>query len=155
MRWVTLLIVYGTVELVLLLVLADHMTWQFALSEILLSGILGLAVIRYVTSQYGRRIISRLTAQEFPGDTLAHGAILFIAGVLLMLPGPLGDAIGLLLLLPPVRWLVIAHLRRRYMARMDTFKARFVHTNLTDDSPDTSMTLDCDHSPNDARGPDE
>ena len=152
MRVVSLFVVFCAVEMVLLLVLADYTSWQFALLEILASGLLGLAVVRYVTSQFGRRIVSRLAAQEFPGDALAHGALLFIAGALLVLPGVMGDVVGLLLLIPPVRWLVVANLRRRYTVRADAFRARFIHAPLSDDSPDGEMTIDCDHTANDARG---
>jgi UPF0716 protein FxsA len=148
---VALFVVFCAVEMVLLLVLADYTSWQFALLEILASGVLGLAVLRHVTSQFGRRIMSRLAAQEFPGDALAHGAILFIAGVLLVLPGVMGDVVGMLLLLPPVRWLVVVHLKRRYRARADAFRAHFIYTPLPDDSPDDPITLDCDHTANDAR----
>lgn len=150
LRIVPLFVVFCAVEMVLLLVLADYTSWQFALLEILASGVLGLTVIRYVTSQFGRRIVSRLVAQEFPGDALAHGALLFIAGVLLILPGVMGDVVGLLLLTPPVRWLVVARLRRRYMASAEAFRAQFVHTPLAGDSPD-EITLECNHVDNDTR----
>lgn len=151
MNWVALFVVFSAVEMVLLLVLADYTSWQFALLEILASGLLGLAVTRYVISQFGRRIVSRLAAQEFPGNVLAHGAILYIAGVLLMLPGVMSDVVGLLLLLPPVRWLVVAHLRRRFMAKANAFRAQFVYTPLSDDSPDGEMTIDCKHIANDSQ----
>lgn len=150
-----LFIVGCAVEMVVLLVLADYTSWQFALLEILASGVLGLTVIRYVTSQFGRRIVSRLRAKEFPGDTLAHGALLFIAGALLILPGIIGDTVGLLLLLPPIRWLVVAHLRRRYIAKADAFRAQFVHTSQAGALPDDQITLDCDYAENDARESDD
>ncbi len=36
-------------------------------------------------------------------EPLAHGGMIALAGVLLILPGLIGDALGLLLLIPPVR----------------------------------------------------
>jgi UPF0716 protein FxsA len=143
LRLVALLFVFGMVELVLLLILADYTSWEVALLEILVSGLLGAAVIRYVSGQFGRRILSRLAASEFPGDTLADGAILFIAGVLLVLPGVMGDVAGLLLLIPPVRWLAVAWLKRRYVARTDAFHAQFAHARLSDDPSAGEVTLDC------------
>jgi UPF0716 family protein affecting phage T7 exclusion len=133
---VPLFVVGFAVEMVLLLVLADYTSWQFALFEILASGVLGLTVIRYVTSQFGRRIVARLVA-------------------LLILPGVIGDTVGLLLLLPPVRWLVVAHLRRRYKVKTDALRAQFVHTSRSDALPDDELTLECDYTENDARESDD
>ncbi len=57
-----------------------------------------------------RRSFERLTD---PARPLAHGAMILIAGMLLLTPGFFTDALGLLLLLPPVRDAVIARLRER------------------------------------------
>ena len=50
--------------------------------------------------------------QDFrdPGRPMAHGALVMIAGVLLILPGFFSDAVGLLLLLPPVQTLLARRL---------------------------------------------
>ncbi len=51
------------------------------------------------------------TSVEGGGDPvgpMAHGALILVAGMLLILPGFFTDALGLLLLVPPVRRLVIA-----------------------------------------------
>ena len=39
----------------------------------------------------------------FPGVQLAHGAMILVAGTLLVTPGFLTDAVGLALLIPAVR----------------------------------------------------
>ena len=142
MRLFALSVVFGAAELVLLLILADHTSWEFALFEILASGLLGACVIRYVSSRFGQRIVARLAANEFPGDTLADGAILFVAGVLLVFPGVMGDAIGLLLLLPWVRGLGIAWLRRRYDVRADAFHAQFVDPHMSEDPAEGHIIID-------------
>ena len=149
-----LVVVYGVVELLLLLALADYGSWQVAALEILASALLGVLVLRYVSWQFGRKILARLAAGEFPGDALADGALLAIAGMLLILPGLIGDVVGLLLLIPPVRWLVIGWLKRRQAAHGDGRCARFVNTRLPEDPSRDEITLDV-HSDSDPGHPDD
>ena len=74
---------------------------------VLLSAFLGMTLIR----SQGRRALSDLQ-QSFqtlgdPTRPLAHGAMILLAGALLLTPGFFTDTIGLLLLIPGVRdWLM-------------------------------------------------
>ncbi len=133
------LAVVSLLDLTLLLVLANYTSWEFALAEVLVSGLLGLAVIRYVTAHFGHKVLSRLAASESPGPVLADGAILLIAGILLILPGIASDVVGLLLLIPWVRRQAVAWLRRRLLAHADKFRARFVHSQV--DHPRAEGTI--------------
>lgn len=53
-----------------------------------------------------------------PTAPLAHGALVMLAGVLLIAPGFFTDTLGLLLLLPPVRSLVLRLMGRRVTTRV-------------------------------------
>ncbi len=142
MRLIVLFVAFCIVDLTLLLILADYTSWQVALAEVLASGLLGAAVIRHGSSQLGGRILSRLVAGESPGDALADGAILFFAGILLILPGLISDVAGLLLLVPLVRRLVIAWLKRRLAAHVNAFQVRSAHSFVSDDPFDGKVILD-------------
>nr|MCU0909632.1 FxsA family protein [Paracoccaceae bacterium] len=48
---------------------------------------------------------------EDPAAALVHGALAVLAGLMLLVPGFLTDAIGLALLLPPVQAAITARLR--------------------------------------------
>lgn len=77
------------------------------------SAVLGVAVMR---RQSARAILDLQQAmQEFrdPARPMAHGALVMIAGVLLILPGLLTSAIGLLLLIPGAQALVLRWMGRR------------------------------------------
>jgi len=50
----------------------------------------------------------RLDQGGDPRGPMAHGALILVAGVLLLTPGFFTDAVGLALLVPPVRAVVIA-----------------------------------------------
>ena len=65
-----------------------------------------------------RRARRRAEAGEIPGREATDGVLLLIAGVLLTVPGFLTAALGLLLLLPPVRALVRLVSGRRLRRRV-------------------------------------
>jgi UPF0716 protein FxsA len=83
---------------------------------VLLSGVAGLVLLRY----QGLGVMARLNAAvrqgTDPGRELAHGAMILLAGFLLLVPGFLTDIIGLLLFIPPVRDLGWKLLRGRLAA---------------------------------------
>jgi UPF0716 protein FxsA len=64
-----------------------------------------------------RRFQRQLEAGAIPGKELADGVLILLAGALLLTPGFVTDAVGLLLLLPPVRALLRAGLMRRLALR--------------------------------------
>jgi len=65
-----------------------------------------------------RRAQRRAQAGEIPGREATDGLLLLIAGILLTVPGFLTAALGLLLLLPPVRAVVRAVSGRRLRRRV-------------------------------------
>lgn len=70
------------------------------------TAIAGASLMR----RQGLETLARLRAEmdmgRVPGETLGHGGMILLAGMLLLVPGFLTDVIGLLLFLPPVRRLV-------------------------------------------------
>jgi len=65
-----------------------------------------------------RRAQRQVDAGVVPGRELVDGALILLAGALLLAPGFITDAVGLLLLLPPVRAGVRATVRRRLERRI-------------------------------------
>ena len=65
-----------------------------------------------------RRMREQTNAGRVPGNELVDGVLLLLAGVLLIPPGFITDAAGLLLLLPPVRSGIRRLTRRRLSRRV-------------------------------------
>jgi UPF0716 protein FxsA len=65
-----------------------------------------------------RRFRQQMEAGVVPGREVVDGALVLLAGALLLTPGFITDLVGLLLLLPPVRAGVRAAARRRVTARL-------------------------------------
>lgn len=83
-----------------------------------LAIVVGMAFLgAWLLRNQGLRAIGDLqrSVQEFrdPTGPIAHGALIMLAGLLLLTPGFFTDAIGLLLLVPAVRALAIRVLVRR------------------------------------------
>jgi UPF0716 protein FxsA len=85
--------------------------WTIAL--VLLASIAGSILLRIQGFGAINRIRSELDAGRNPGRELAHGAMIMLAGILLLIPGFITDVVGLLLFIPPVRDLAWRFLRRR------------------------------------------
>lgn len=74
----------------------------------ILSAAIGLAVVRHQGLQLLERAWRVLAVGELPLATLGEGALLALAGVCLLLPGLVTDALGALLLIPPLRRALLA-----------------------------------------------
>lgn len=61
-----------------------------------------------------RAVQSELARGHLPTDHLVHAVIILVAGIVLITPGVITDVLGLLLLIPPVRSSLIAHLHNGF-----------------------------------------
>lgn len=89
---------------------------------VILTAILGAALLRAQGLATLGELQTRLQSGDDPSATLAHGALILIAGVVLLTPGFFTDAVGFLLLIPPVRATVIRFLASR-------IRVQSVHTS--------------------------
>lgn len=80
---------------------------------VLLAAIVGSLLMRFQGLGLLTRLRRELDAGQDPGRELAHGAMILLAGVLLIVPGFFTDILGLLLFLPPVRDIAWRFLRSR------------------------------------------
>lgn len=65
-----------------------------------------------------RRLRAQLEAGRTPTAELIDGVLVLCAGVLMMTPGFVTDAVGLLVLFPPTRAVLRRYLRRRFELRV-------------------------------------
>lgn len=116
------------------------------LAIIILTAILGVAIMRW----QGLRALDRLRASVETGadpvGPIAHGALILVAGVLLLLPGFFTDFLGLLLLIPPLRALLI----RWGASRVTVEAASYVRRPGTGVAPET---IEADYEVVEERGP--
>jgi UPF0716 protein FxsA len=89
------------------------------LALLLAMSLLGAALLRHQGRGAWRRFNEAIAARRFPGREVADGVMITLGGALLLTPGFITDAVGLLLLFPPTRAiarrLLRAHLGHRFV----------------------------------------
>lgn len=73
------------------------------LGLVVLTSVIGAVLLRVQGFGIMRRIAQESSGGQLPGRDLIHAAMIFVAGVLLLLPGFITDIIGLLLFVPFIR----------------------------------------------------
>ena len=85
----------------------------YTLALVVAAGVLGAVLLRVQGFGVMTRVRRELDAGGDPSRELAHGAMILLGGVLLLIPGFITDIIGLLLFLPPERDAAWRFLRSR------------------------------------------
>ena len=109
----TIFVVIPATELYVLIEVGSEIGALTTIWLVILTALLGGWMVR----QQGLGVMFRMREQmqrgEPPGIEILEGALLLIMGVLLLLPGFITDALGFLLLIPPLRrWLILHWLKR-------------------------------------------
>lgn len=91
------------------------------LALVVLAAVAGVAIVRFQGLQAVGRLQASLEAGGDPSGPLAHGALIAIAGILLVIPGFLTDIVGLFLLVPAVRTALIRRGAARTTVQVSTF----------------------------------
>lgn len=105
------------IELVLLIKLASLHGWGFTIALILFTGLIGTMLVRWQGFMIMQQIREEMSRGKPPTDSLLDGAMILVAGALLITPGILTDMIGFLLLWPLFRSLVRKAIRQTIMQK--------------------------------------
>jgi UPF0716 protein FxsA len=109
---ILLILVLPFVELYLLLLLAQTTSAALTFALVIVTGIVGAAIAGHQGWNVLARLQDELNRGELPAATLVDGAMILVAGALLILPGIVTDLVGLSLLIPPLRRVYRWGLRR-------------------------------------------
>ncbi len=113
-----LLISYFFLEIYVLIKIWGHYGFINTVFALIAIGILGAGFAR----NQGRYILKQLqhtmARGQVPTDEVLHGVMIFIAGILFLIPGFVSDFIGLILVLPGLRHLMVANVRRQMANRV-------------------------------------
>lgn len=120
-----MLLMLPVAELMLVLSLARHFGWLWVLAGLLAGFFLGSSVIRLRGALYFRQAMAAMNQQQAPDGALIKGLSWYVAGVLLMIPGFITDALALLVLLPPVRRLMVSRVQKVMQGRMVNIQTIF------------------------------
>lgn len=107
----TLVIGVPLIELYLLIEVGSEIGAFATIVLTLLTAVIGTWLVRWQGLGVLARVGRSMAEDEVPALELMDGALILVAGLFLLLPGFLTDALGFLLLVPPVRQALI----RRYV----------------------------------------
>jgi UPF0716 protein FxsA len=82
------------------------------LAIVVLTAILGTYLVKSQGIMALNNLRGSFSRLEDPSEPLAHGAMILLAGALLLTPGFFTDGVGFALLAPPVRSALIAYMRK-------------------------------------------
>lgn len=142
------------VELWLLFQLSGMFFWT-TIFVVLATGALGAVLARWQGWRALHRVQTEMRQGILPAEALGDGALILVAGVLLITPGVLTDVLGLSLLVPPLRtgirkgiqlWLA-KHVqvqtssnwqgqREVYPENSNVVEGRVVNSRVVDSDPD-------------------
>ena len=123
-RLLILFIAVPLIELALLLWIAQHIGGWETFALVVVTGFVGASLARAEGLKTMRQIQRALAEGRMPGDALLQGAMILVAGALLVTPGVMTDAVGLLLLIPATR-------RRIARVFVETMRNRVTFTTMT------------------------
>ncbi|MGH1490260.1 MAG: FxsA family protein [Acidimicrobiales bacterium] len=112
-------VVLPVVEIWLLTQVAGQIGWPLALFLVIAVSVAGAWLVRREGLGVIRRVQTSMSSGRIPTDDLADGAMIFFASALMLTPGFLTDAIGLALLIPPIRAIIRPPLVGFFRRRID------------------------------------
>ena len=108
-----LLLALPVAEIAVFVVVGQYIGLLPTLAMILVTALIGSALLRIQGFGLLQRIRLETEQGRVPGRELVHGVMILIAGLLLLTPGFITDALGFLLFIPAVRDLAWSLLRNR------------------------------------------
>jgi UPF0716 protein FxsA len=108
-----ILVLWPVIEISLFVLVGGQVGVWGVLGLIALAALAGVLLLRLWGGQAVAQLRQGVAAGQDPGPALVAGALRAMGAGLLILPGFLSDAVGLLLLLPPVQAVVIDRIRAR------------------------------------------
>jgi UPF0716 protein FxsA len=137
-----LFLLWPVAELVVIVKVAEAIGVLLTLLLLLAGWPLGMLAIRSEGRAVWRRMAAAVEHGRVPGREVLDGALVLIGGTLLMIPGFISDAVGILLLLPPARIPLRRLLARNFRSPVVMQTVRFTSRGRDYDVDSTASDID-------------
>ena len=114
-----LFLVVPLVELYFLIEIGDAIGAGYTLFFVVLTAVVGAALVRYQGLATFVRAQAELSRQRMPAMEVIEGALLLLAGAMLLVPGFVTDAMGFLILVPPLRQALVRKFLQARVVNME------------------------------------
>ena len=109
-----LFLLVPAIELYFLIEIGSIIGAGFTIFMVVLTAMIGAALVRYQGITTLARAQTEMIKKRMPAMEVMEGALILLAGAMLLIPGFFSDAMGFVLLIPPLRrWLVQRYLKNR------------------------------------------
>ncbi len=125
-----LIIAIPVIEIYLFIKIGSQIGAFNTLALIFLTAFLGIIYARYEGFNTLKSAMSQLVKNELPVYEIVSGAALAFAALLLILPGFTTDLLGLLIVFPPTRKLILKKVS--YKQRPDNKKQEYINGEYED-----------------------
>jgi UPF0716 protein FxsA len=134
MRLVLLFIGLPLLELYILIKIGSHLGAFLTIALIIFTGILGLLLARLEGLRTLRQIRQNLSQGIVPAEEMVDSVLIFVGGILFVVPGVITDIAALVLLIPFSRTIFKRWLRRRFDRAVERGNVRLqYHRSAPDD----------------------
>lgn len=145
-------VVAPLLELYVLIQVGSQIGVLWTIAALLAVSVIGTWLAKREGFRVFRSFIETSRRGEVPSREMAHGVCVLVAGVLLIVPGFIGDVLGILLLLPPTRAVIVSIVLRRTETRTTvitaTYSGPIVETTGELSSPDSTGPSSADNADN-------
>ncbi len=117
---VLLFLVLPILELYVIVQVAGGIGTLETIGLLIVVSVVGAWLVRREGTSVLRKIQVQLNQQQLPTKQIVDGGLIMFAGALMLTPGFITDAVGVLLLIPPTRIAVRQILMRRFKGRIQT-----------------------------------
>ena len=122
--FVALAIVVGVVEITVIIQVGQWIGFLNTVGLLLLVSLVGAWLVKRQGLGVMGRIREQRSAGRIPAADAFDGALILVAGVLLVIPGFVTDALGLVLMAPPVRAVVRRFVSRRVLREVEMVRSK-------------------------------
>lgn len=121
------LVVVPIVEIGLFIQLGGFLGLWTTLGIVVLTALIGSTLLRAQGLSTMEELRRSAETGQNPAEPLANGALILVAGLLLLTPGFFTDSIGFLLMVPPIRILLIRFIAARAQMKFYAAAANSQH----------------------------
>lgn len=132
-----LFIVIPIIELVLIIQVGQALGAWNTIGLLIIDSLIGAWLVKHQGLGLLKRSRERLQKGEMPSYEIFSGIAILFAGALMLTPGFLTDVFGLIILIPPIRSVAIAGIRRNFRSRATNTSATWnLETWNSEEPPD-------------------
>ena len=118
-----LFLVVPIVELYVIVQVAGSLGVLETIALLIVVSLVGAWLVRHQGMAIWRRAPREMAEGRMPDRSLLDGLLVLMGGALLLTPGFVTDAVGLMAVFPPTRTLMRTALRRRFAGRISVHRA--------------------------------